>query len=63
MYETLREYSAGELVPTKERALRDSIQGFSRDYDTVAIETPACRLMSLSDATVANVTEESGHGT
>lgn len=39
MYETLREYSAGELVPTKERALRDSIQGFSRDYDTVAIET------------------------
>lgn len=41
MYETLREYSAGELVPTQERALRDRIQAFSRDYDTVALDSDA----------------------
>lgn len=41
MYETLREYSAGELVPTQERTLRDRIQAFSRDYETVSLEPGA----------------------
>jgi len=37
-YQTLRDYSDGELVPAKERALRDRIVQFSEHYDSVPID-------------------------
>ena len=63
--------SADGAYPSSSAALSTRLRvasetGWAEPFRTrehVAIETPACRLMSLSDATVGNVTEESGHGT
>ena len=40
-YQTLRDYSDGELVPAKERALRDRIVQWSQHYEPVAIDPTA----------------------
>ena len=40
-YQTLREYSEGELVPAKERALRDRIVAWSEHYESVPIAPEA----------------------
>lgn len=37
-YQTLRDYTEGELVPAKERALRDRIVAFSQSYEPVQID-------------------------
>jgi flavin reductase (DIM6/NTAB) family NADH-FMN oxidoreductase RutF len=40
-YQTLRDYTEGELVPAKERALRDRIVQWSEHYDPVQIDPAA----------------------
>jgi flavin reductase (DIM6/NTAB) family NADH-FMN oxidoreductase RutF/DNA-binding IclR family transcriptional regulator len=37
-YQTLRDYSDGEIVPAKERALRDRIVAYIENYDPVPID-------------------------
>lgn len=45
VYQTLQEYSAADLVPAKERALRDRIARWSRSYEPVQIDPDSLYLV------------------